>query len=295
MAMAETGQFGVVYLLTDIQLAARLVVSIFSLRRWYDGPIVVFTTRPESHEIGEYCAEDPELRVTHMRCRERAGWGNQSAYLTKTKISRRGPFVHNLFLDADTLVAGSIDELFQANTMAPLVATGFMAGASNQDPVRARLRVWQSIQDEVHPSYELKRRLSSLIKHPHPAVNAGVFAFRRDADCLARWDKLTRAGQRMPLPDEIAMQIILLEAPHLFLGHHFNCHPSGFSHRFGVKIWHFAGRSHLIPGCNQLWLPVYRECIDKGIARIGQWSRVESMQHEDGQEWERRGVDFAHH
>src|SRR5262245_23129169 len=103
---------GVVYLLTNIQLAARLVVSLYSLRRWYHGPIAVFTTRPESHEIGKRCADDPVLRVCQHRCIERPGLGYTSSYLTKTTILERSPYKISVFLDADTIVNGSISELF---------------------------------------------------------------------------------------------------------------------------------------------------------------------------------------
>src|SRR5687767_15145988 len=100
---------GVVYLLTNPQLAARLVVSIYSLRKWYDGPVTVFTTRPESHEIGQLLADDKRLVVDHRTTSEAEARNTHiAAYLTKPAVLAESPYERTIFLDADTLVVGCL-------------------------------------------------------------------------------------------------------------------------------------------------------------------------------------------
>ena len=267
---------GIIYLLTNPQLAARLVVSIYSLRRWYSGPITLFTTRPESHNIGALCAEDQRLGIDHCRMHESNGKGHLSAYLTKTTLPRRGPYDVNVFLDADTLIWSSIDELLYAAQSVPLVVTGFCAGSTTCEPVKSRLMKWRKIRKEADRSYELRHRLKELLSTPFSAVNAGVFAFRRNADFAKRWIDLATLGRALPLPDEIALQIMLFEIEHMFLGYQYNCHPSFFDEQIGARIWHFAGRTHLSDSCRPFWLPVYKECVRRDVAKLGTWSRVTS-------------------
>ena len=268
-------QIGIVYLLTHMRLAARLVVSLYSLRRWYRGPVTLFTTRPESHEIGDWCAADPRLRIDHRRLREQGGHAYVSAYLTKATLPQAAPYPVNVFLDADTLVCGPLHELFAAAASTPLVVTGFCGETTTEDPVKTRLQRWQQIAPTLDPSFRVPQRVQELLNRPYPVINTGVMSFGRGAPFASRWDQLAMIGRQMPLPDETSLQILLAEIPHVFLGHQYNCHPLAFSHEIGAHIWHFAGRSHLSELCCPIWLPAYQECVDLDVARISSWSRVE--------------------
>ena len=132
-------------------------------------------------------------------------------------------------------------------------------------------------------SYQLKNRLNKLLSQPFSAVNAGVFAFRRDHRFAKRWIDLATLGQSLPLPDEIALQILLFEREHMFLGYQFNCHPHYFDEHVGARIWHFAGRTHLNESCRPFWLPVYKECVRNDVAKLGTWSRVSAGNDEEEQ------------
>ena len=266
---------GVAYLLTHEQHAARLVVSMFSLRHWYSGPITLFTTRPTSREIGQLCSSDPFLRVNHEEFTERIfKSSHRSAYLTKTRLMNDAPYARTVFLDADTLVVGQIDELLEATTKNDLVVTGFMGGATNVDPIRKRLKSWKKLADDIDPSFHLKDRINTLINMPYPGINVGVMGFRRRARFLRRWVQLAEQGNRGMLPDEISLQILLLETEHQYLGYQYNCHPYGYDEAVGVKIWHFAGSTHLRDQCHDIWVPAWEACSRKNIARINSWSKV---------------------
>jgi hypothetical protein len=273
---------GVIYLLTDMQLAARLVVSLYSLRRWYSGPITVFTTRPESHAIASRCVSDRRLQVHHERCDERPGRGSyHSSYLTKTVFLEASPYRLSVFLDADTVVNGDISELFLEARSVNLVATAFCGMKTTAKPTSDLLQCWRALQDDAKMrSYKLKTRLDQLLFKQFPAINSGVFAFRHVPRILRRWDALTLAARNLPHPDEIALQLMLFETDHKILGYQYNCHPNSWHGAFAPKIWHFAGCSHLDKGrCEHIWLPLYKECQRLQIAGIPEWSKVRATRN----------------
>ena len=41
-----------------------------------------------------------------------------------------------------------------------------------------------------------------------------------------------------------------------------------------LRIWHFAGCSHLHPQCRPLWLAAYQECFDANVAGIKKWAPI---------------------
>ena len=99
----------------------------------------------------------------------------------------------------------------------------------------------------------------------------------RDAAILPHWDALTLAAHNMPLPEEIALQLLLPEFDHSILAMKYNCHPMAYRGGDDVRIWHFAGATHLDHDPSRaLWLPAYDECRQHNIARICEWSRITS-------------------
>ena len=148
---------GVVYLLTHIQLAARLVVSIHSLRKWYTGPITLFTTRPDSHRIGALLAEDKRLGVEVARLKERRGEGYISSYITKTAAVRSSPYDATVFFDADTIIVGSLAELFHAAKTTPITATQYCNWTTTFAPVKERIEQWKALRGGAAKRCDLTR------------------------------------------------------------------------------------------------------------------------------------------
>ncbi len=266
---------GVVYLLTDPRLAARLVVSLYSLRRWYSGPITVFTTRARSNEIGRCCAGDATLSVHHVVVDEVRGANTYAAaYQTKVAAVQASPYRNTIYIDADTLIANRIDELLESTRNNPLVLTGFFGTSTNTGGLKERLNEWRTVCEYADPSFGLSNRIDELTANPHPAINAGVLGLQRNDAFVARWRELTHAGRLAPLCDEVALQIMAMETSYEFLGYKYNCHPMAWPSVTDVSIFHFAGITHLRDGCHELWVPAWQECVDRNVAEIQNWSRV---------------------
>lgn len=274
MNLAPTGASrsrGVIYLLTGPGHGARLIVSIWSLRRFYGGPITLFTTQPDSHRIGELCASDSRLRVDHRRF-EQVKSKKNSSLLTKIAILPESPYDDAVFLDADTLVAGSIDELFEFPRNVQFNAVQFSGWHTAGKTMRKRIERWRDIDQNTFD----KRWINELVDQSlvsRPAINVGVFGFKRDDSLLSLWHKLAQAGKQTFICDEIACQLLLPNHPHRILDSRFNFSPIHAGDPSDVRIWHFHGDKHLSNAkCRILWWPEYLRCLSENVAQLAEWS-----------------------
>jgi len=253
---------GVLYLLSGTSHAVRLVVSIASLRHVYDGPIAVVTTDDEAAKLAEQMAADATLQIIHRpidvgRVRKRT-----EAYLLKTRLYEFSPFESTAYLDCDTLVRGSIDDLFEFPTPEHVIVTQFTDWVTTGRIISKRIRSWNDTHpDLVQPALDFG-----------PAINTGVFAFTRSSTVMTRWHEVASDGRSHFIPDELAMQLIIPHVPHVVLDGRFNC--SGlYGNAAGTetRIVHLHGNKHL--RCKGgLWLEAFTRVCDRNLGNITQWA-----------------------
>ena len=262
---------GVFYLLTGPAHAARLVVSLWSLRRHYSGPVTVYTTHPDSHEIGDRCQFDSRLQVVH-KVTDQVNLQRNSSFLTKLDLLFQIPYRVALYLDADTLVAGRLDSLLDTAQSSQFAATQFANWLAHGRTVRRRLEAWRTITHERFDPECLNTLVDQALQSG-PAVNGGVFAFRRDAEILRPWRELSYAGCDTFICDEVALQLMLPRFPHKVLDCRFNCSPVYAKHTTDVRVWHFHGERHVgHPVCRELWWPAFRISLAENIAGLAEWA-----------------------
>ena len=272
--------FGVIYLLTAPQHIARLVVSIYSLRKYYDGPITLFTTREESSELTAQLLADDRLRID-IATIEEAEAGDNSAYVTKTQLLPQTPYDATLFMDADTLVVGKVDELIDATRRHPLVVTGFCYWTTHHRWLRRRLEKWIPLVATPGDKFDLGTLLELSTQNPLPVINVGVFGYHRDSAALAPWRELAEFGKDTFLPDEMALQILLPRLEYFLLSTKYNCSPAFMENPTDIHIWHFVAKTHLWHDeSREIWQRAYEECRAHNVANICKWSRFEQ---EDGE------------
>lgn len=263
---------GVIYLLTGVQHAARLVVSLQSLRHWYSGPITLFTTRPESHEIGELCRRDATLKVSHAPIRESTVSVN-SSYATKVTLLNDLPYEECLYLDADTLVCGEINELLYAAKQHELLATSAACWSTTDPHRRILLEKWLELKGTL-TQFPIETLVKYCLENSLPAINTGVYAIRRNAAIISPWMDLALAGYQMPIPDEISLQLLMPHYDHVLFGTRYNARP-GAAADPDIRIWHFFAGIHLTEDtARRLWLPAYEQCVASNTANIRVWSQV---------------------
>lgn len=273
ISFAGRSDRGVVYLLTGAAHADRLVVSLWSLRKHYDGPVTVYTTQPESHEIGRLCAADSRLNIEHRTARQTPTRRN-SSFLTKVEILPHVPYDTALYLDADTLVAGDISEMFALSEREPIGLTRFSTWVTSGKIMRRRLEAWRTLRMRRSQRRYVEELVSEGVKS-YPAVNGGVVSVRRDAEFLKAWHELSLLGKKTFICDEIAMQLLLPRFAHKLMDCRYNCSPIYARSTDDVRIWHFHGEKHLSRKEGRaLWLPAYEECLRERIARVDEWTRT---------------------
>lgn len=290
---------GVAYLLTGQAHAVRTLVSIVALRRNYSGPITLFTTREESHAIGELIARDRTLAVSHQVAHELVKVQRKNRqFVTKVSLMRKSPYDVTLYLDGDTLPIGDILPMIELAKELQFCASQFNRWTTAGKMMTKRLNRWKeevATGDEmsIEDSNRVRRLVDQAFYPPMPAINGGCFAARRDAEILKPWFDLCLMGQKTFICDEIALQMSLREYPshiieggrfncsahltHYTIGEqHYNCPPGDFTATPEVVdpvVLHYHGEKHLNRESSRAtWIPVYNVCLEHNYGNIRSWT-----------------------
>ncbi|NUQ65974.1 MAG: hypothetical protein HUU20_26230 [Pirellulales bacterium] len=276
---------GIIYLLTGAAHGVRLVVSLWSLRQHYRGPVTLFTTRRASHVIAARCAADRRLRVEH-RVFENAPTGRNADFLTKVAILPHSPYEITALVDADTLVSGDVSALFSLAETEGFCATQFADWDTRKRVIRRRLESWRKVGRDKAERKHVNGLVDAALEG-QPAVNSGVFAYRRGAEIVGRWQDLAELGRSTFICDEIALQLLLPHYPHKLLDCRYNCSPVYGIRQDDARIWHFHGERHVRDArCRKIWLPAYQACLGEDVAGLARWTPGEDRRLAA---WERRG------
>ena len=257
---------GVIYAV-GASYAPRLVVSLHGLRTKanYSGPITILSVSPEAAEIAEQIKADEALNVEHLEIRKVQS-DYQGTLATKTLLPAFTPYDVSLFIDADTLPVASIDELLTKAEEYPLVLTRF-ANQQFPDDVQDKNKDWSHLRPTVDPNHKFASRA--------PVINTGIFGFHRSFTKLANWASLAMRGIDLPVPDEMAMQLLLptFDDKELeILDDRWNCSPRIGVNRDQVAIWHFHSNSHRDPNeVSRGWRKAFQRVIADNAGKICDW------------------------
>lgn len=254
---------GVIYYNTGQSCLVRLLVSLHSLRRWYQGPVAVISEGDESHPIctriaaafnAELVPWDSEIPV-----------GQNHAYLAKTRLNLVSPFETTVMLDSDTLVVGEVESLFSLAEENLFCVAQFANWKTSGKICSRRIRQWEDLlPDDLMPALQFG-----------PAINIGVMAFRRDAPIFAEWREAVQKGRHLFIPDEISCQILLHRHAHHVLPSVWNCSCKyDDPGRPGVRVIHYHGRKHCRPGLpfhGDLWTQEFEVVCRENAAGIREW------------------------
>jgi lipopolysaccharide biosynthesis glycosyltransferase len=263
---------GVIYLNHGTKHCARLAVSLYSLRKVYGGPIVVMDTGEESAKgIVAKIASETRLNVTvqpipFTRLRR------HSCYVAKPSLWRYSPFETTLLLDADTVVVKEPSKLFELAEQESdgLVVTRFSNWDTQGKIVSGRIEQWRGIKDS---KLDVPHMIVRARGTPQGAVNTGVVCWRKGSPFLPAWERLSKAGSKCSLTDEVCCQLLLTQFKHAMVDCRYNASPlypaCSPEH---VVIWHFHGNKQCRAEALPFWWPVYAECMEQNIAGIMEWT-----------------------
>lgn len=257
---------GVIYFNLGTKCILRAIVSIHSLRKYYDGPITIISTGDDSNELCDRLFKNSDINIVKAIF-PKSLEGKNCVYLKKASVNDWTPYDISVFLDADTLVRGPIDELFELAEKHDFIVPQFTHWTTvKTKAIKRRIKGWE----EVYP--ELMDAAYSF----GPAVNCGVFAFKKDTDFVVNWCDGIKPGRNNFIPDETGMQVILHKYKHFVCDQKYNvsCKYSD-PYDDDTRIIHYHGRKHCrlnddgkIQYGGDLWLQEHKETLDEDFLNI---------------------------
>jgi len=191
--------------------------------------------------------------------------GKGQIFLETTLAAEFSPFDTTVWIDSDTVVTGSIDELFKLAVDNEIAMPQFAHWTMAKGIIRKRAGKWDQFFPERVEKYVGRADL--------PSLNCGVYGFTKDAQFMKRWYHFAEVGRRKFIPNEVAMQLSIWEFPHIIVDQKFNCSckyadPTAED----VRVVHYHGKKHCrfsdkgIPRYNSdIWLDRFLKCREEGL------------------------------
>lgn len=257
---------GVLYYFCGVKFAERLTVSLFTLRRWWSGPVTLIVTNQDCEEVGGRICRDPQIRADVKRTEILNV--KHAAYVTKTLLPAWTPYDRTVYIDGDTVVVGKIDKLFD-----PEVAlTQFSNWQTQGRKVSGRIKWWKGLSPFID---EL---IAEQLAESRPAINTGVTGWHGHGEAWApTWHAMAVKGHLTNMTDEISIQLLSnrLEGVKVF-DDRWNCSPIYGIGKQDARIWHFHGDKHAsrnrAPQGTEIWWPCFEEALKANIGGISGWA-----------------------
>ena len=267
----------VFYLMSHAAHLPYLVVSLRSLRNWWDGDVWVYAW-PESIEVVREIANDHSLGI--RACYSYPFYrGKNDQFLHKQTLpSRMGDSVDScLYLDADTIISGDLTELFVVAEDCGFAATQFndwTLGSSGI--VTNRVKRLLDMKDPILPEV-----VKSCLKSGMKSVNGGVWACRPGSLVLPMWQEWTYAARDIFIADETVLHPVAMYSEalgRLKIVHGYNTSPVEKYQDIpdeSVRVRHFHGDSNVRPSKSQrgfdLWWLEFESCKRDNVGSMGEW------------------------
>ena len=254
---------GIIYYNIGRSHLVRLLVSLYSLRRFYNGPVTILSEGDDSFGICLNIAEALDAEVTKWNCGVPAGENRR--FLAKTRYHIGSPYEITIALDADTVVLGPIDQLFCEAELAPFCVAQFADWTTHHRLISKRLRAWQGLRpDDIAPAIGFG-----------PAINCGVVTFRNNSTFCRDWLHLSLPGRETFIPDEVCCQLSLHRYPHRILDQKWNrsCKYDD-PEKPDTRIVHYHGNKHCrlgLPFHGRLWMREFEGAYAQNLAKVQEW------------------------
>lgn len=249
-------QKSVAYYNIGTRCLIRLITSIYSLRKVWHGDIIVFL-EGATPEWVFHAFHAMKVRCQKIMARTYKFDGIKTALIRKTDLPKLVDSDTGVFLDADTIVVDKIDPLFELPKEASFGVTAFSDWHEGGHMIAGRITAWDKISGGYKPHDK------------RPAVNTGVFCWRKGSKFVDAWHEMTLLGAKHPetgqsstiMVDEIACQV-LLDRPDVAVFDSKYCESVKFGVAAKPAIIHFHGGKHLTKDAKHsgVWEKMYEEC-----------------------------------
>lgn len=266
-------QRGVLYLMSGISSIDQLVVSIWSLRKHWEGNIAVAMT-PDCSKAMKPVMEDKRLEFSVLET-ERLGIERHDHWIAKSCTYLQTPFEETIYMDADTIVKGDITPLFGRFNVSYV--------GSDDNPVRINQQrrhqfagsLRKSLKNRLHEAgLPFKQLIDRMLKLNMPIINNGVMGFHKDHPVLHSLYFLGRMVPEHRLHDELAIQLLAPDIDGLkFLPEKYNHLVRYGQDLKGAIVQHYHNKSFCRHDEGILeWAPHFREALELNLGGMKKWA-----------------------
>lgn len=221
---------GVIYYNSGRKMIVRLAVSLHTLRKVYSGPVTILIDNDGKEECKElaklYNCDIIEANYEYNQ--------SNSVYLNACRSGELTPYDITIWIDSDTIILKSFDELFNFANIHEFAIAQFSSWTTMGRSIKKRILAWKGIYPE----------LMDAAVNFGPAINCGVFSFRKDSRLVQDWYSLAEKGNINFIPDEVCCQIMLHKYPHIIVDPVYNTSCKYGTITDDTRIIHFHGKKH---------------------------------------------------
>lgn len=280
-----------IYLATGPSYLHYLTTSVWTLRRHWDGEIVVHAWADRgkhkgSFEVVEEIARDKRLGL-EVRRYDPEYRGRNATFECKPTMMQGLDCDVGLFIDADTIVCGDVRSVVDAAAKYGFAATQFCDWTTETKTINKRMQNLRGVPEIPQDM------VTTVMSYIFPSINTGIFACSPMSRVLPVWYRWTVAARRTFIPDETTIHVampVFMPTRELTVvqGGEYNCspkfQPKGLADE-NVVVWHFHRHGNVRPkyidgvemdGAKSqkgfdLWWPEYAECLRENVGNIRDW------------------------
>jgi len=261
------------YVMSGAAHAPYAVTSLLSLRQWWQGKIKVYAWQ-ESYEIMRMVGHDPRIDAEVIPVIP-SYRGKNAQFLHKIEIMQTQDDGPNLYLDADTLIVGPLEELFNAADEFGFVATQFQHWTCDGGLIRnriARLRKFPIVDESM---------IDKLFAGCYPSVNGGVFACHPNNTVLTVWRAWAWAARSIFICDECVLHLMVPmfedQSRIVVAPGRFNTSPKYVAEfdKLLIRVWHGHGDCWTRPDKSRegysMWWTAFTKAVNSNVGQIRTW------------------------
>lgn len=275
-----------------------LIVSLRSLRKYWNGPVCVhaWPDMPDTYGEGSWklvtqIAKDRSLGIIPVRWEPEYIKRNAQFECKQLVVQSFNDDDLVLYLDADTLIKGDLTPLFDAAEEPGFLATQFSGWQTQGGIVQSRVKRLRKFPEITQSAVE------HVLKYKWPSVNGGVFCCRPNSRVLRTWHEWTKVARSIFISDETVLHALMPlfngKGMEIIQGGAFNCSPR-FQPKYlsddQVRIWHFHGDCNSRPQKSkravESWWPEYISCLHDNVGGLADWRKDMHHKFLDGMEKE---------